>query len=184
MIAAFLDAYLELINNTVAEQDASWEPIRAPRADIAPQQWNEFRHAVSRAAGAAGPAYARYGGTFTMRNAAYVTPGVSPVANWEMSLRAPQQLSPDTVVSLLEAAVAAAQHEADEALERERGITGLVAAFVRWPSDLREAVGPGRVERAAAGAVGVFGQIVVAAIGGALAVGVAAGAAALWRLAF
>ena len=180
----FRNAYVELINNTAQKQDASWDPILAPRAGITDQRWNDLRRAVAQAAGAAGPVYEQYGGTFTMRNAAYLTHGISPVANWEMSLRDPRQLSPDTVVSSLEAAVAAAQHEASEAAERERGITGLVAAFIRWPSDLREAVGPGKAQRTAAGAVGIFGQIVVATIGGALAVGVAAGAVALWGVVF
>jgi len=72
-----------------------------------------------------------------------------------------------------------------EASERERGITGLIAAFLRWPSDLREAVGPGHpAQLVAAGVIGVIGQLVVAAVGGALSIGLAAGAVALWELIF
>lgn len=184
MMMKFHDAYVELINNTTQGQDAYWDPVLAPRAGITDRRWNELRRTVAQAAGAAGPVYEQYGGTFTMRNAAYVTHGVSPVANWDLSLRDPMQLSPETVVSLVEAAVAAAQHEATEAAERERGITGLVAALIRWPATLREAVGPGKAQRTAAGAVGILGQIVVAAIGGALAVGLVAGAVALWGAVF
>ncbi len=110
---------------------------------------------------------------------------VDPMTNWEMSLRDPEQFSPDTVISSVESAVARAKQEAVEAADRERGLTGLIAAFLRWLSDLREAVGPGHpAQLAAAGVIGVIGQLFVATIGGALSIGLAAGAVALWDLLF
>lgn len=108
----------------------------------------------------------------------------APVANWEMSLRDPEQLSPDTIISSVESAAARATREGVEAGARERGFTGLITALLRWPSDLREAVDLGHpAQLAAAGVIGVIGQLLVAAIGG-LSVGVAAGAVALWKLIF
>jgi hypothetical protein len=110
---------------------------------------------------------------------------VDPVTNWEMSLRDPEQLSPQSVVASVESAVARATQEAEDAARRERGLTGLIASFLRWPSDLREAVGPGHpAQRAAAGVIGVFGQVLVAAVGGALSIGLATAAVALWHLMF
>ena len=98
-----------------------------------------------------------------------------------MSLRSPEELSPDIVVSSVEGAIGAARQEAAEAQQRERGLTGFIAAFVRWPSNLREAVGPdNRAQRTAAGAIGVLGQIIVATLATALGTGLVAGAVALW----
>ena len=137
------------------------------------------------AAGAAASAYRRYGGTCTLRNAAYIMHDVDPVSNWEMSFKDPEQLPPPSVVSSVEAATARARQEAADAAKRERGLTGLIAAFIRWPSDLRAAVGPGHpAQRRAAGLVGFIGQIVVGAIAGALTAGIVAAVAALWKHAF
>jgi hypothetical protein len=119
----------------------------------------------------------------TLRNAAYVMNAVDPVTNWEMSFRDPKQLPPDSLEASVQAAIARATQEAIEAARRERGLTGLIAAFLRWPSDLREAVGPGRPgQRRAAGVIGVFGQLVVATVAGALSIGLAAAAVKLWGL--
>lgn len=121
----------------------------------------------------------------TLRNAAYVMNDVDPMANWELSLRDPEQFAPHTLIASVESAIARAKQEAIEATGRERGLTGLIAAFLRWPSDLREAVGPGHpAQLAAASVIGVIGQILVAATGGALSVGIVTGAVALWQLLF
>lgn len=139
--------------------------------------------AVAASAGAAASAYARHGGTFTMRNAAYVMNDVDPVTNWEMSLRDPEQLRPEEVVSSVElSAIARATQEEVEAAGRERGLTGLIAAF------LRLAIGPSRGCWARAPRTTGGGERDwrhwAAALGGALSVGLVAGAVALWNLVF
>ena len=171
------------MNHARPKEGTYFLPELGPAVDN--QTWQTKRSAVAASAGAAAMAYARHGGTFTLRNPAYIMNNVDPVTNWEMSLRDPEQLSPHAVVSSVESAVARATQEAVEAANRERGLTGLIAAFLRWPSDLREAVGPGHpAQLAAAGVIGVIGQPLVAAIGGARSIGVAAGAVALWDLVF
>lgn len=181
---AFRNAYIDLLNSA---RPVAHDPYALPqlRPAVDHQTWQTKRSAVAESAGAAARAYARHGGTFTLRNAAYIMNDVDPVTNWEMTLRDPEQFSPETVISSVESAIARARQESVEASERERGITGLIAAFLRWPSDLREAVGPGHpAQLVAAGVIGVIGQLVVAAVGGALSIGLAAGAVALWELIF
>lgn len=187
LIGQFRNAYVDLINASgpTTRPDSMYFRVLGPARGVSPADWNEKRSEVARAAGAAASAYDQYGGKFTLRNAAYITNNVDPVANWDMSVKDPEQFPPDTVLAAVELAATRARQEAEDAAQRERGLTGLIAAFIRWPSDLREAVGPGHsVQRTAAGVIGVVGQLFVAAVGGALAVGLAAGAVALWKLAF
>lgn len=89
-------------------------------------------------------------------------------------------LTPTLVTSSVEAAIVAATAEHETAKGRERGLVGLIASFIRWPQTLREAVGPGRAPRAAAGAIGFLGQIIVGALSSALAVGLLALVLSLW----
>jgi len=186
LLIDFRNAYVALINNSKQDDDYfSLSNEYRPAPGVNPIQWSRLRTDVAKAAGAATEAYKKWGGTFTFRNAAFVMPNVDPVANWAISLTRPQQLRPDTVVACAEAAAARAMQAANEAGQRERGLTGLIAAFLRWPSTLREAVDPDhRGQRAAAGAIGFVGQIIVGAVAAALATGLVAGAVALWGLAF
>lgn len=102
-----------------------------------------------------------------------------------MSLRSPEHLSPEMVLRSVEGAIGTARQEAVEAERHEHGLTGLVAGFLRWPSNLREAVGPSnRAQRTAAGAIGVVGQIIVATLATAVGTGLVAGVAALWTALF
>lgn len=92
-----------------------------------------------------------------------------------MSLRDPDQLPAQTVVSAVESAIGLAQARASEAEEREKGIVGLIAAFLRWPTTVREAVGPDHAaQRRAASALGVVAQLVVGISASTFAAGVVA----------
>ena len=87
-----------------------------------------------------------------------------------------------TLVSAVESAIGLAETRAAEAEEREKGLVGLVAAFLRWPTTLREAVGPDHAaQRRAAGALGVLAQLVVGVIASTIAGGVVALILMLWR---
>lgn len=180
----FRNAYVDLVNHARPHREDMYALLELrPSTDHA--TWQRKRTEVSSAAGMAGAAYGRHGGTMTLRNAVYIMHDVDPLTNWEMSLRDPEQMSPETVISSVDSAIARAQHLWREAAERERGLTGLIAAFLRWPSNLREAVGPDRsAQRTAAGLIGVAGQVVVGAITAALTAGLVAGVVALWQFAF
>lgn len=178
LLLAFRSVYVDLLNSSRASSDGLFKTL----VPAIPQpEYQAKRRDVALASGPAALAYSRYGGNYTMRNAVVIHHDVNPVANWEMSLRSPEDFSPEMVLSAVEGAIGSARREAVEAEQRERGLTGLVAAFLRWPSNLREAVGPGnRSQRTAAGAIGVVGQIIVATLATALGTGLVAGAAALW----
>ncbi|QUC01991.1 MULTISPECIES: hypothetical protein [Cellulosimicrobium] len=181
LLTEFRGAYIDLLNSAQARSDGLFMEL-VPAVDHG--IWQAKRRAVAMAAGAAGAVHERHGGTYTLANGAYMTRDVNPVVNWEMSLRDPQQLRPDMVIASVEAAIGAANKAAADASEREKGLTGLIAGFLRWPANLREAVGPGRSVRTAAGAIGVLGQVLVGTAATALATGLVTGIATLWQMFF
>lgn len=175
----FRDAFVALVNAS-----RSYQPVFMTQLGpgVPQEQWNKLRTQVALAAGRAQPAYNRHGGVFALRNAAYRMNGVSPVTNWEMCLRDPEQLPPHTVVSAVEGAIGLAETRGVEAGEREKGIVGLVAAFLRWPTTLREAVGPDHTtQRRAASALGVVAQFIVGVLASTIAAGVVALIVMLWQ---
>jgi len=93
---AFRNAYIDLLNSA---RPVAHDPYALPqlRPAVDHQTWQTKRSAVAESAGTAARAYARHGGTFTLRNAAYIMNDVDPVTNWEMTLRDPEQFSPETV---------------------------------------------------------------------------------------
>lgn len=181
LIREFRDAYVDLLNSARPDNSISMVTVSL-RPNVDNETWQQKRIRVAQAAGAAALAYSKHGGTFALRNAAYIMHDVDPVTNWEMSLRDPEQLRPEVVVSTVESADARARQLALEAKRRERGVTGLIASFLRWPSNLREAVGPGhRAQRQVAGVIGFLGQILAAALATAIAAAVVAGSVAIWH---
>ncbi|WP_299956897.1 hypothetical protein [uncultured Modestobacter sp.] len=185
LMMEFRNAYVELINHAHAAPTGLTLTVLKAAPGVSQSEWTRLYSEVSQAAGAAASAYPRYGGTFTLRNAAYIMHNVDPVANWQMSIQDPQQLEPTTIVSTVEAAISRSRQASVEAAERERGLTGLLAAFLRWPSNLREAVGPDHsAQRTAAGVIGIVGQILVGIVASLLAAGLVAGGVALWGTVF
>lgn len=160
LMTAFRSAFVDLVNHSRQHQEL-YRPELVRDTDHA--TWQAKRRATAMAAGAAAEAYSSHGGIHTVtqfgRSSTF-----DPVLNWETALKDPEHLSPESVISSVEAAVARALQLSREASLRERGFTGLVAAFLRWPVTLREAVGPGAAQRTAAGVVGVVGQVVVGLI--------------------
>lgn len=181
----FRNSFVALINNARPVPKSITMVELRPADGVTQETWSQLYSETARAAGAAAAAYPRYGGTFTLRNPAVIMSDVDPVANWQMSIEDPQQLDPMRVIASVESAVAQARQKSAEAKDAERGVTGVVASFLRWPANLREAVGPGRsAQRTAATVIGVVGQIVVGAATAALATGLVAGIVALWQLIF
>ena len=185
LMMEFRNAYVELINHAHPAPRGSTLTELEAAPGVSKAEWARLHSKTSQAAGAAAAAYPRYGGTFTLRNAVYIMRDVDPVANWQMSLKDPEQLEPAIVISTVEAAISRARQASKEAAGRERGLTGLIAAFLRWPSNLREAVGSdGSAQRTAAGIIGIVGQVLVGIVASVLAAGLIAGGVALWELVF
>jgi len=180
-LKAFRDAYIELVNSSAPESDGLFARL-APR--VSHDEWSRLESSVARAAGAAATAYDANGGaTYSLRNAAYIMNDVNPMQNWAMSLESPEQLRPQMVVAAIDNAIGIATTRLETARRNERGLVGVIAAFLRWPSTLRAAAGTSSYQRGAAGVIGVFGQILVGAIAAALGAGLFAGVVELWRIA-
>ncbi|QWC85212.1 hypothetical protein KLP28_17190 [Nocardioidaceae bacterium] len=181
LIMEFRNTFVELANQAQAKEGQFFLPELGPRPGVGWEEWNRLRGEVARAAGAAASAYNRYGGKYTLRNAAYITNNVDPVANWDMCLKDPEGFSPTMVISAVDSAIGRARQQSEQAARRERGLVGLIAAFLRWPATLREAVGPSAVQRRTASAIGIAGQIIVGVIASLIATGLAALLVLSWR---
>ncbi|APF34907.1 hypothetical protein [Microbacterium paludicola] len=128
---------------------------------------------VAIAAGESRQAYADHDGRmFPVQDDIYLTPNATPMTHWKSAFHDASDLDPMTVVAAVDLAIGRAQQRLEESREREKGVVGLIAAILRWPSDLREAVGPSPGQKRAAQALGVIGQILVGACATAVGAGV------------
>jgi hypothetical protein len=182
-LVAFRTAFIRLLNSSKPEKrDFSMFFVKLV-PNVSHDEWTKLQTDVATASGAAASAYLANGGaTYTLKNAAYIMNNVNPVSNWMMTLESPDELKPEMVTSAVETAIGVATERLERAKRSERGLVGLIAAFLRWPSTLREAVGDNAYQRGAASAIGVVGQILVGAIAAALGTGLVAGVVALWQL--
>jgi hypothetical protein len=181
-LGEFRHAFIELINAS-KPAGGEWDRLRLVPA-VPSDRWSQLQRDAAVAAGAAQEAYsANGGGTFTMRNAAYMTT-VNPIANWHFALERPDEFKPQMVVSAVDLAIGQARTRYENALQYERGLVGLMASFLRWPQTLREAVGPSWTQRTAAGALGVIGQVLVGAVAAALGTALVWGVVELWQFWF
>jgi hypothetical protein len=177
-LARFHDAFAEVMQHVhrVPTGMSIWELQPRPGHEA------EFERAAAlcaNAAGAADEANRRHGGLIhTGRMGAELT--LDPVRNWAVVLEQPWRLGPEDVLGLVKAAIGSAQTAAEDAQDQERGLAGLIARFVRLPLEVREAVGAGHVLGAAAYGTGFVVQVVIAAVGGALALLLAFGVTAAW----
>lgn len=166
----FRVAFVDLVNNSKPRISGIGTVSAQPALDH--EAWGAKRQRVALASGPAASAFTKFGSNLTLRNVVYVMNDINPVTNWEMALKDPEQMSPGTVVSIVEAAFANARRAHEDAVDRERGITGVIAAFLRWPSTLREAVDPENVGQARAAAVlGYVGQVLVGIFASLIATG-------------
>ncbi len=154
---------MQLINVS-KRQDTFPRKSMGPALD--PNSWQALFDEVSRAAGPAGPIYPQYGPIFQTHSGPWVNSGFNPVVGWKTSVDDIEQFPPQTLITALDGAIARAQAESEDALNREKGFTGFIARFIRWPLELREAVGKGAVIQNAALTVGFVGQIFVGVASG------------------
>lgn len=66
---------------------------------------------------------------------------VNPIAAWEEFFRSEPVMWPKSLDAFSRALVGQLEHEVHLAEERERGVVGLIARFVRLPLEVREAAG-------------------------------------------
>lgn len=97
----------------------------------------EALHLVARTAEAAGRAHPALMGGYEME---YLGRRFNPVVDWRTSF-ARAGITPDMVESYVQQLVGKYERDAAEAREREKGLSGLVARIVRFPTDVREAAG-------------------------------------------
>jgi hypothetical protein len=94
---------------------------------------------------------------------------VNPIAAWEEFFRSEPVMWPKSLDAFSRALVAQLEHEVQLAQDRERGVVGLIARFVRLPLEVREAAGlTGRSGVAATGFILVIQGLLVTVIGGVL----------------
>jgi hypothetical protein len=160
-LRAFQDAYSALLGASVLHN--AWpHKAYAPKVDEA--IWFQLRTKVAQTAGPAGIVYGEYGTMYRTQSGPYVNPGFHPIVNWEVSIKDAEQFSPLNLQTALDAAIANADSMELEAADRERGLIGLLAKFIRIPTDLREAVGGGSGSQKAATYVGRVSQVVIGLI--------------------
>ncbi|MFJ2370896.1 hypothetical protein [Microbacterium sp. NPDC087665] len=95
-LSDFRSAFIELVN-ACEPAGGDWDRARLV-PHVSHDRWSQLQRDVAIAAGAAQEAYgANGGGTFTLRNAAYITT-VNPIANWHVALERPDELKPQMVV--------------------------------------------------------------------------------------
>jgi hypothetical protein len=157
-LEAFRDAYVALIGASTPVE--VW-PYRTYAAAGNEENWYLLRTAVAQTAGPAGSAYSKYGAIYRTQSGPWVNSGFHPVVNWEVSIKDSDQFTPLNVVTALDAAIATADSMLNEAMDRERGLIGLLASFLRIPANLREAVGGDAKTQKAATFVGVFSQLLI-----------------------
>jgi hypothetical protein len=158
---AFRDAYVSLINASVAREVWPYQTY-APAGDQ--ESWYRLRTAVAKAAGPAGIVYPRYGAIYRTQSGPWVNSGFHPVTNWEVTIKDSKQFTPLNLLTALDAAIANVDSMKNEAIDREKGLIGLLARFLRIPADLREAVGGDAKTQKAATFVGVISQILIGLI--------------------
>ena len=169
-LRAFRDAYAELIGACHPERDRNGLTILGPGDNE--REWPRLRQRAGTAAGAALPAYERALGAQYLLNNSILFGGkpFNPIGNWDTSLQVPSDFSPQVLTAIADQAIGVAEARLEEARLRERGLTGILASFVRWPRTLREAVGTSGVERTTATAVGYMGQFLLLLVTGVLTI--------------
>jgi len=163
----FRNAYVELINASKRDGESLGYPSLVPKGNA--DEWQRLRQKTSMAAGAAQPAFARRGGGTILMPMGSRMQSIDPIPNWHMAVTSPEEFDPQLIASTVEHVLGGAAVELEKARSNERGLLGLIAAFLRWPDDLRDAVGGSRKRQRSAKALGVAGQVFVATLSTVLA---------------
>ena len=169
-VRAFLSAYGEFASCVELVPDY-WE--RWAVRPGAEQRLQDVWPRTALAAGRAADAFQECGITV-----AYKPPGTrqtttfNPALVWSTLLDTYAIVTPDVVSTVANQAIGRFESLADRAAEREKGLAGFLARFLRFPSSVREAAGlkPRSVTGGlVSGAVVLVQGVLVTAIGGAIA---------------
>lgn len=122
-------------------------------------------------AGKAHSAYERHGPLIQSGLPGTLASPQNPLENWAETLNSNRVFNATRLITCLDQAIGKAQHAWTEAERNEKGFTGLVANYLRWPRELREAIEPGnpglgRVANYVGWAINIFLPIAVAIISG------------------
>ena len=173
-VRAFLSAYSEFVG--CVERVPDYRETWAVRPD-AQHRVNEVMARVSLAAGRAAGAFQESG-----MLVAYKPPGtmqttsVNPALVWSTLLDTYAMVTADLMFTVGNQVVGRFESLAERAAERERGLAGFFARFLRFPSAVREAAGlePRSVSGGlVSGFVVIVQGVFVTALGGAVAFPVA-----------
>jgi hypothetical protein len=146
---------------------------------------DELINEVSVAAGEARRAYGRNDGrTFVVQDGIYLVPNADPMSHWTSVLDPESDLTPVKVITSLDLSIGRAQERYEDAKRGERGVVGVVSSILRWPSTLRDAVGPSSAQRRAAQTLGIVGQVLVGAVATAISAAIVQAAVLVWQAVF
>lgn len=178
-LRAFMDAFDDLF--------AQLQPVHSPFASSSFPQWTpkpgtdakarELAARVTRLAGPAAEALALSGSYFDYKQpGTWQTQPTNPIVVWSTMLTDKAMLDPHLMSVTCGQGLGLLENWRDEQVERERGLVGAIAWFLTLAPRVREAAGlPRHSARGAlvAGTVATLQGILIAALGGALAVPIA-----------
>lgn len=144
----FLSIFEWLVEHSHATSDAYYSRYRAPNSGT--NNWDDQKSRTGFAAGRAAAAYERFG----------LVANPHPVVAWPLALSDADAVDHRSITAAIQSAIGAAESQLAAERARERGLTGLLASFIRWPQSLRDAVGGSKRQQRAASALGIGGQII------------------------
>jgi len=169
-VRAFLSAYGEFASCVELVSDYRERWAVRPGAE---QRLQDVWPRTALAAGRAADAFQECG-----IMVAYKPPGtmqtttVNPALVWSTLLDTYAIVTPDVVFTVANQAIGRFESMADRAAEREKGLAGFLARFLRFPASVREAAGlePRSVTGGlVSGTVALVQGVLVTAVGGAIA---------------
>lgn len=104
---------------------------------------NEGYSTLGILAGKAHSAYERHGPLLQTGLPGTLTSPQNPLENWAATLNSNRVFNSATLITCLDQSIGKAQSAWEGAVRNEKGFTGLVARYLRWPKELKEAVEPG-----------------------------------------
>ena len=158
-LSSFLDAYTTLVAAVRQATDGSYMLGVDSSLDFLRPEDNYLLDQTAEAAGRAHAAVTASG--YHMQQFGQV---FNPIVDWQRSFLG-AGVSPDTVASYTRQLMGMYERRAADARDKEKGLVGLLATFVRFPTDVREAAGlSSKAGQASAFLVGVAAQVLAALI--------------------
>ena len=156
---AFRGAYVDLLNSCDFRNQ---KPGTPPTPIVDGETWALLHKTTAETAGAASIFFSDYGIYVATKDHFNFTTHATPSDAWFTSINNPQQVHPSLLIACIESGYGKVSLLAEQARVAEKGIKGIIASFIRWPSDLAEAVGPRHpIQTNVARSIGLLGQVLV-----------------------